>query len=383
MSQTVLDIAPDDGDAVRDAAALAALTRECVVSGIERRAMLVRLSQMPVRLREPHHQRLLREALTPLLRPTRARVFELPGGDMVALSPPPGEHLEDARRRISQLLPDLGPETWLPILRLPSEAARLLNIIEAALGLGGAPPSASRQPLAAPTGAELDAAIRALATANLASYLRRRPVWRLATQDAQPEPIWTELRPHLADLAAALLPGRSLHDAPALAQRFRQAAERRMLAELAYPREARSLGDASLPLSLGAATSEEFLRLDTVLGPQARARLVVCIPAEDMLADPDGFTLVGRLARQRGWRLALDEVESSLLPYLDTTRLGVALLRLRARPDLLSGDAALRARLDAAMPAKPEQVVLLGADTPAFIAWAWQRGITRFMGKIV
>ena len=384
---------PDVSTSLRDATALAALARDCVTSGVERRVLHVRLSLLPARLREPRHQRLVREALAPLLRPTRARLYELPGGDLVALSPPPGEHLDQTRLSLARLLPDIPANTLLPVLRLPAEAARLLTLVEAALGLDEALPTAvppTPSGLPPPSAAELDAAQRALATANLTAFLRRQGIWRLAPGDEQPTPLWTELRPFLPDLAAALLPGRDLSAVPALARRFRHAAERRMLAELGRPQEARQLGNACLPLSLASVLEGEFLRLEGLLGPHGRGRLMVCIPASDLLADPGGFALLRRLAPERGWGergwgeggwgLALDEPEPGLLPAGGLPGLS---LRLRFTPGMLAGDPEARTRLDAALPEDRGRVILLGAETPAAIAWGWHRGITRFMGRVL
>jgi hypothetical protein len=68
---------------------------------------------------------------------------------------------------------------------------------------------------------------------------------------------------------------------------------------------------------------------------------------------------------------------------LPAHRLDLPMLRLRFRPELLSGDGAARAAWDAALPADRSRVVLLGADTPVAIAWAWQRGITHFTGRVL
>lgn len=384
MSLALTDLAWDGSAPMRDAMALATLARDCVSSGVERRALYLRLSLLPAQLREPRHLRLVREALAPVLRPTRARLYELPCGDLAVLSPPPGEHLDEVRRSLSALMPEIAPETLLPALRLPAEAARLLTLVEATLGLDAAAPPPEAAPQAPPpSGADMDAALRALATSNLASFLRRRTVWQLASGDAQAQPVRAELRPHVPDVAAALLPGRSLAATPGYARRFRHAVERRMLAELARPQEARALGETCLPLGLGAVTEAEFLRLDAVLGPQGRGHLTVCVAAEELLADPAGFALAHDLSLRRGWRLALDEMEPALLPWLPARRLDLAMWRLRFRPELLSGDGAARAAWDAALPEDRARVVLLGADTPAAIAWAWQRGITQFMGRVL
>nr|WP_314074008.1 hypothetical protein [uncultured Roseococcus sp.] len=385
MSQAAPDLFWEGSAPMRDAMGLVTLARECVASGVERRALYLRLSLLPARLRDPRHHRLVREVLAPVLRPTRARLYELPGGDLVVLSPPPGEHLDEVRKSVCRVLPEMARDSAMPLLRLPAESARMLSLLEASLGLQALPVAA--QEIAAalpfPSAAEMDAALRALATANLSAYLRRQTIWRLVAGDEEPQPIWTELRPHVPNIAAALLPGRALAAHPAFARRFRHAAERRILAELSRPEEARKLGAACLPLGLGTVTEAEFLRLEAVLGPRGRRDLVVCIPVEEMLLDPTGFALARELADRRGWRLGLDEMEPELLPLLPASRLDLPLLRLRFRPQLVSGDGALRATWDAALPADRSRIVLVGADAPVAVAWAWQRGITLFGGRVL
>ena len=92
------------GSSQREALALAALARESAAAGVEQRVMHLRLSAIPSNHNRLHHQRLLREALLPLLRPTRARLYDLPSGDLVAVSPPPGEHLDLVRAVMLKLL---------------------------------------------------------------------------------------------------------------------------------------------------------------------------------------------------------------------------------------------------------------------------------------
>ena len=380
------DITWDGSAPLRDAMALAALARDCVSSGVERRALHVRLSMVSPKLREARHQRMVREALAPVLRPTRARLYELPGGDLVALSPPPGEHLDEVRASVARLLPEIPMDILVPVLRLPAEAARLLSLVEVSLGLQLVEPIQAEDAgpkLPAPSATEVEAAMRALTTANLTSFLRHLHIWQLGADDQEPQRIYTELRPHVQEVASVLMPGRALAASPALARRFRQATERRMLAELSRPQEARALANACLPLSLGAVMETEFLRLDAMLGPTGRARLMVCVSAGDVLADPGGFDMVRRLAAQRGWRLGLDDVEPAMLQLLPASRLDLAVIRLRFRPDMLAADARARDAMDAALPEDRSRVVLIGTDAPIAIAWAWQRGITRFMGRLL
>jgi hypothetical protein len=368
-----------------DALALASLVRDCVTAGVERRALHLRLSALPEAMREPRHRLMIDETLAPVMRPTRARRFELPGGDVVIVSPPPGQHLEEVQAALSKLLPEAPDGPLATTMRLPAEGARLLAVVEGAMGLvlRLAPEEVAPPGLPPPGAAALDAAIRTLATADISSSLRSHPIWRLAPGQEVPMPLWTETRVHLPDLLERLLPGASLAGSPALARRFRRAAERRLLADIARPQVARAMDPACLPLALGSVTEAEALRLDAILGPQGRAQMALCVPLSDVLADPAGAALAQRLARERGWTLGLDDLEPWHLSRLDLRALAPGLLRLRFRADWLAADAAQRAELDAALPEDRGRVVLMGADAPVAIAWAWQRGITAFMGKVL
>jgi hypothetical protein len=367
---------------VAEALALAALVRDCVASGIERHGLLLRLSLLPERLRAPRHAQQWEEALAPLLRPSRARRFDLPGGDVAVVCPPPGAHVETVRAALKRLVPELPLEDWAPHLRLPAEAAVLLAAVETALGLAAAPEAPPPPSAPPPTPAALDSALRALAGADVAIAQRRRGLWRLAPGQEEARREAVEIRAHLPDLAERLLPGAALEAWPAAFTAFRRAAERRLLADLARPEEARRLGPACLPLALGSVTEAEALRLDAALGPVGREALSLCVPLADALADPAGFARARRLAAARGWRLGLDGLEPGHFPALGLAARAPGLLRLRFRPGFLAADAAERAAFAAALPEDRARLVLLGADTPAAIAWAWQHGITLFAGRV-
>lgn len=382
MSLSLAELGLDAEDPLREALALAALLRDCAASGVERRALHLRLSLLPREQRQPRHLRLVREALAPALRPTRGRLFELPGGDLVALSPPPGEHLRAARDAVARLLPDHPAEALLPLLRLPAEAARLLTAVEAALGLDAPGPAVAAPATGRPASdAEFAAALRALPSADLSPHLRRRPVWRLAAGEEAAAPLLEETRPDLPGLWERLLPG--LAAAPGQDAAFRQAAERRMLALLARPEELRQVSATLLPLALPVLESEEFLRLDTLLGPLGRPALTVLVALADALADPGGFARLRRWSARRGWALGLDDVPPAALAAMPLAAMRLPRLRLRFEGALLRGDAAARAALDAALPEDRGSIILAGADTTAAIAWGWQRGVTAFQGRLL
>ena len=200
--------------AAADALALAHLVREAVAAGLAREVLHLRLGGLPAGARHGHHQRLVREALEPLLRPTRARVFELPNGDIVAVAPPEGRHLHVAEERLAILF---AAEERLPFVRrrrLPEEAAALLAAVEDSLAPAAPPrrrplaPGRRQAPPALPlSAADLAAMERSLGNASLARFLVR-PAGLPAGARAMPAPqvAWEEWQLGWPELCAALLP---------------------------------------------------------------------------------------------------------------------------------------------------------------------------------
>jgi hypothetical protein len=367
-----------------DALALAQLVRGIVAAGAARQALHLRLSNLGPDWTRAHHRRLVREALEPLLHPTRAQLFELPHGDLVVVAPPQGRHLPVAEAALATLFAaDMGAPSRLPfaVHRLPEEAAALLAAVEASLG-----PHAPIVPEAggtALTTADLAALERGLGNASLSRFLRRRPVCRLVAEGGGAEMLWEEWRLALDELRLALLAGADPALAPWLFRRLRRLLDRRLLAELTRPEELRRRGPIGLSLGLDCLGSAEFLRLSSMLGAAGRSRTVLALPAEDALADPEGFLFAREFCAARGYRVALDVPEIAVLPLLPAARLGVELVRLHWSPALPLAAQRLPGGLAAALPQGPERVVLIGADRAAAIGWGWEEGITLFEGTLL
>jgi hypothetical protein len=365
-----------------DALALARLVRGIVAAGVARQALHLRLSSLGPDWTRAHHLRLVREALEPLLHPTRAQLFELAHGDLVVVAPPQGRHLPVAEAALATLFAaDVSSRPPFAVHRLPEEAAALLAAVETSLGpRAPVPPQAGG---AALTTADLAALERGLGNASLARFLRRRPVCRLVAGGGGVETVWEECRPALDELRAALLAGADPALAPWLSRRLRRLLDRRLLAELARPEELRQRGPIGLSLGLDSLGSAEFLRLGGMLGGAGRARTVLALPAEDALAEPEGFLFAQAFCAARGFRVALEVAELGVLPLLPVARLGVELVRLHWTPALPLAAQRLAGGLAAALPPGPERVVLTGADRAAAIGWGWEEGITLFEGALL
>ena len=375
-----LDAAPHDDELARqDGVELLQLVAESVMSGTARQALVVHLSRLPPSLSKPHHLRLARAALDPLADAAdRARLFQLPGTDLVATWRADGGRgdangaLRESLRRIAHLFTgDLVPQAdrLTEVLALPRDAGLLCDIAAANLHRRAPPPkpASGGRPLDL---AGLGALEARLAGCDLASFARRRdvcgtgPDGRLALR-------WERRLFSVAALSAALLPGVAPRAEPWLFRRLTRALDRRMLALLAAPGELRDAGPFSLDLNAATILEAEFLRFDAALPAPLRGHVVLNLAAADLLADPAAFLFARDFARARDYRLLLRGIDVALLPVLPLARTGLDLMELRWSPELAA----------AALPlGDPARVVLAGAETKAAIDWGRSRGLALFQG---
>jgi hypothetical protein len=372
-----------------DALALIRLLRDAVAAAAARDALHLRLGGLAGRLRQPHRRRLVEDALDLLRGANRVRLFSLPNADLVAVAPPGAERLREAEAVFGTLLASGDEASPPPVarLRLPEEAAALFAAVEASLAPAPAaqapppPPPPAAAGTAGFTAGDLATMERALAGADLSSFLRQRPVCRLGPADSGAEVAWREWRVALHEVLAAVAPQAAASDpasaSPWLLRRLRRALDRRLLAALARPERSVALGAAALRLSPASVHTQEFARFAEALGPAGRAAVVVGTRAEDVLADPEGFAAARDACRARGFRPALMDADAAVLPLLQPPRrLGLDLVHLRWSPGLPAAAAA-------AAPADGAEVVLTGADTAAAIGWSWERGGALFEGRLL
>jgi len=90
-----------------DTRALAGLLEACEAAGVERQALVLSLSRLPPELARPHHIRLARAALDPLLAADRARLFHpTPTETVVVWRGDADAAVADSRRAVAYLFAD-------------------------------------------------------------------------------------------------------------------------------------------------------------------------------------------------------------------------------------------------------------------------------------
>jgi hypothetical protein len=354
-------------------AGLAALLRHAADHRRPQEALLLALSD-PAATAGRLRRRLLAEALAPLRASRRVRVFDLPGGDVVAIAPPPAPELDVAADALAALAEE---REAVRRLRLPEGAPLLLAALERALGLAAASPGgAAEAPPGAPPLTEAGLALleRALAQADLSPFLRCQTVCRIAPATA-PEPCWEDQRVPAGPLVAALL-GQDAAAAPAaLQRRLRRLIDRRMLAALARADAVAEARPVLLPLLPDSLAGDAFARMEAAWPRRARTAVILSFAVADLLADPDSGAAALQAARAGGWRLALEAAGPEELRLAPARALGIGLVRVPFSAALAADPAALSA--------PGADILLAAADRAAAIAWGWQHGLRLFQGRLV
>ena len=366
-------------------AALQGLVRDCAASGVERRVLLLRIDLLPPRLARPHHLRLMRDALDPLLSAERARLHDLPMGRLaVSWRGPAAALLQQSLDAMEHLLGAgfrIGPATAQSLVRLfdlPRDGTELLAAAGHEDDADAAPPRRQAIPLAPPC-LPLDAAVlaameRQLAGADMTRFARRRPVHRL--DGGQVRLAWERRTLSIPELAETLAPGRNIQADAWLFRRLTRVLDSRMMALLSAPFELRGAGPLSLGLNVDSVLSPEFLRFDSVLPGNLRGHVVLEVQPADVLADPAAFAFARGFAQARGYRLLLRGITATLLPLLCLPTMELDFVQLRWSPDL-------KRVAPAALRAGKAELVLSRADDADAVQWGRDQGFTLFGGRAV
>nr|WP_298686855.1 hypothetical protein [uncultured Dongia sp.] len=321
-----------------------------------RRAVQIHLSQLRPYNQRPHHVRVAKQILEPLVQRFDAGVYQLWNNDVVALTKGASEDDIDIYvRHIKQMFkedplfsappsPSRRPppfaswydievewEGFIELARKHSDDRRKANSQAAAAAKSGAALEDGRGHMISP--AILEKLEKAIINADLANVLRRQQVFAIIP-GAKPAPILTELFFSMPFLAQTVAPGYNVTADKSLFQHLARVLDARMLALMPQQEYQPMLKNASLNLSLGTVLSPEFLDFDRATNNKERGPLAIELPATDYFSEPEDFVFARDFLRERGYKIILDQVKYQLLPMLDRDQLNVDLIKVIWSPAL-------------------------------------------------
>ena len=372
-----------------------------------RRAVQIHLSQLRPYNQRPHHIRVAKQILEPLVKRFDAGVYQLWNNDVLALTKGASEDDIDIYvRQIKAMFkedplfsappsPSRRPppfcswydievdwENFVELARRHSDDRRKANAQAAAATKSGAPLEDGRGTMINP--AILEKLEKAIINADLANVLRRQQVFAIIP-GAKPTPILTELFFSMPFLAQTVAPGYNVTADKALFQHLARVLDTRMLALMPRQDYQPMLKNASLNLSLGTVLSPEFIDFDRATNNKERGPLAIELPATDYFSDPDDFAFARDFLKERGYKIILDQVKYQLLPMLDRDQLNVDLVKVIWTPAFYDDCTSTQGeRMQAAIDRfGRERIILCRVDSEQGLEIGDKLGISLFQGRLL
>ncbi len=364
----------------------------------DRRAVQIHLSALAAVNRREHHMRTALNAFEGPVKMLNAQVFTLTGGDfMVIYKASAQDEIEDSIVKLRYLFADdplirdeaIGQPllTWFSLDREFEQLMALAHqlIQEEESRLRAAEEKAAReQRSSAPKGQPFTPAVlvrtqAALAQADLANLLRRQPICAMS-EHRPAQPVFYELFISISELRQSLCPTVNLSSAPWLFQEMTETLDRRVLSLLNKHDDATLERDISLNLNVSTILSPEFLVFDDNVKAGMRGTIVLEMQKVDIYADLGAYLFARDFARERGYRICIDGLTHTMLPFVDRERLGADLIKLIWDPSLVE-----ETHLKSGVLKRigMSRIILCRCDTPTALEYGHSVGITLFQGRYV
>jgi len=359
--------------------------------------------------RRPHHLRIARKTLDPLVRKFDAGIYDLHNGNMVVIAK--GATLAEIDDCVSQVrtlfsedplftgahgsdgrgAPDeLSFCTWYDLakdfdallrrVRTLDDARKVAAEADAQAARGGFVRSVG--PDIGPT--HLEQIEKAIEHADLGNILRRQDVCAIIP-GLRPEKIYHELYFSMYYLAQTLLPGHNITADDFLFRHLTRVLDRRMLALMTRREMLPMLKGAALNLNVRSVMAPDFMEFDKSTNVQDRGSLAIELPAIDVLNDPGDYFFARDFLKERGYKIILDGLHPLNLPLVDRDWLGFDFIKLIWVPSLFDDSKGQRAAALKAAVARVgrERIVLCRLDDDLGLKAGESLGITLYQGRLI
>lgn len=368
----------------------------------DRRAVNVHLSSLKSPGQSSQAQRLIGDAFDGLVKMLLAQAFTLANGDlMVVYKAQAQEEVEAAIIKLRMLFSDdplivedfQGRKgtfcTWYDMEReydllvtlaqkmlQEDQSRRRMDMDRASQKMSQAPVRSTSQPFTPDLLARTETA---LGQADLANLMRRQAVCAVVGT-APPQPVFHEVFISIADLRQTLMPNINMNSSPWLFQQLTETLDRRVLSMLNKHDDRTLEGDISINLNVSTILSPEFLVFDDNVKAGMRGTIVLELQKVDIFADLGAYLFARDFAHDRGYRICIDGLTYSMLPFVDRERLGADLIKLMWDTTLTEekdNKTAFLRRIGVS------RIILARCDTSAAIEYGHSVGISLFQGHYV
>jgi hypothetical protein len=365
----------------------------------DRRAVHIHLSGLHSQNRRDHHLRIAVSTFEQLVKMLQAQVFTLANSDlMIVYKAQAQDEVESSIVKLRFLFSDdpliiddaQGRKgsfcTWYDLEREYDVVVALAQKMfqeeqarrQAEAERTSRETRVADKPKGAPFTPDLLARVEsALGQADLANLMRRQAVCAVVGQ-APPQPVFHELFISINDLRQTLMPSVNMNSSPWLFQQLTETLDRRVLSLLNKHDDRTLEGDISINLNVSTILSPEFMVFDDNVKAGMRGTIVLELQKVDIFADLGAYLFARDFAHDRGYRICVDGLNYSMLPFVDRERLGADLIKLIWDPSLTEEK---DKKTDALRRIGVTRIILARCDTPSAIEYGHSVGITLFQGR--
>lgn len=221
--------------------------------------------------------------------------------------------------------------------------------------------------------------IDAIERTNLASFLRRQPVCEI-TRGNHVTWLFDEFYFSIADLETSLNRSPIMTGDAVFLQYVTKCLDKKLIGLLKPACQGTENANVSLNLNVSSVLSPEFNDFDAAIPAEIKRSIALEFQFVDVFADVGLFLYVRGMLRERGYKIFLDGLTETNLPFVDATRLGIDYLKVRWSPVVSAASNELRTAIAAT---GPSSVVLCRCDTADSVAFGQSLGIEMYQGRYV
>jgi len=222
---------------------------------------------------------------------------------------------------------------------------------------------------------------KTIAQADLSGMTSRQAICEVG-DDGRPVPLFYELFTSIGTLRQMLMPDQNLFSDRWLFQYLTAKLDQRMLVWLTRNDDATLRHSFSMNINIASVLSPRFLEFDARLDKTRRNTIVIELQKMDVFADVTRYLFAREFLLDRGYRICLDGLTSTSLPFIERQKLGFDLIKLHWTPQLrqqMEGKDGEKLR-DAVQGANPRRIILMRCESDDAIELGREHGISLFQG---
>lgn len=219
-----------------------------------------------------------------------------------------------------------------------------------------------------------------LERADLASLVRRQAICRLSPGRNTPIPAFYEVFISIDDLRQTILPRTNLFGNPALFYHLTETLDRRILVFLSDRSDKTLEKNISININVSSILSPDFVKFDRNLTQDVRSSIILEVNILDIFLDIERYHFARDFVQQSGYRLCLDGINSTMLPFIHRRALGANNVKLMCSDNILEHKDLVTQWVKAQ---DPTTVILSRCDTIQSVEFAHSLGISLCQGYYI